>query len=516
MSNAAGTPHGFMVPAALAIDAGNQLYVAEWQGSSIFRVSADGRSATHFATVNSPMALTIDPQGNLYVMGISDVRKITPAGVVTLLATLWNDPVRIYLYPQGLAVDAAGNVFATDSDHHCIRRIAPDGTVTTVPGTTGRFVHPCGLAIDAAGNLYVSDSSTATISKVTPDGTVTTFAGAADVRGSVDGPGSEARFVNPVGLACDGAGNLYVSDSSWESLDHHTIRRISPEGMVTTIGGSSGAPGHINGPGNVARFHLPLGIAVDASGNLYVGEEGNHAIRKGVLNVPPVIIEHPLDQTREASGAVVLNVAIADSTTPCSYQWRRDGVDLPGATGATLTLPCVQCFQAGDYSVVVTNEHGSTTSAVARVTVPAPPPSDSRLLNLSNRGFASVGAHVMIPGFVISAEGPKTLLVRVVGPALAAAPYRVPDTMADPHLALFRQEDDATSTLLLTQDNWSESVDAAHTAAVAVQVGAFPLASGSRDAAFVVTLPPGVYTVVGSSADGTSSGIVLVEIYVVE
>jgi hypothetical protein len=115
---------------------------------------------------------------------------------------------------------------------------------------------------------------------------------------------------------------------------------------------------------------------------------------------------------------------------------------------------------------------------------------DARLVNLSNRGFAGVGDEVMIPGFVISDEGPKTLLVRVVGPTIAAAPYGVAGTMSDPQLALHRHETDATNTLLFTQDNWSEHCDAGNTAQVAATVGAFALASGSKDAALVVTLSP--------------------------
>jgi hypothetical protein len=114
----------------------------------------------------------------------------------------------------------------------------------------------------------------------------------------------------------------------------------------------------------------------------------------------------------------------------------------------------------------------------------------------------------MIPGFVVSSEGPKTLLVRVVGPTLGA--FGVPNTMADPKLTVY-----SGSTAILANDNWSDNPDAATTAQIAAQVFAFALNAGSKDAAFVVTLPPGSYTVVGSSATPGGTGVVLVEVYVV-
>jgi len=139
----------------------------------------------------------------------------------------------------------------------------------------------------------------------------------------------------------------------------------------------------------------------------------------------------------------------------------------------------------------------------------------AHLVNLSNRGYAGAGDLVMIPGFVISAEGPKTLLIRVVGPGLSR--FGVDGVMADPILELHhRRPGTAADELLFIQDDWGDSATAGTTVQAAQQVEAFALEAGSRDAAFVVTLAPGVYTVVGRSADGASGGIVLTEVYVVE
>jgi hypothetical protein len=133
------------------------------------------------------------------------------------------------------------------------------------------------------------------------------------------------------------------------------------------------------------------------------------------------------------------------------------------------------------------------------------------MTSISNRGFVGIGNEVMIPGFYVSNEGPKTFLIRVVGPTLGADPFNLSGTMADPELTVFEG-----SNAIVSNDNWENNPDSAYTEQIAQQVFAFPLQSGSGDAAIVATLQPGGYTVVGSASDGVSTGIVLVEIYVVE
>jgi hypothetical protein len=133
------------------------------------------------------------------------------------------------------------------------------------------------VAVDGAGNVYVADVQNHTIRKITPAGVVTTLAGRAGQRGSADGTGSAARFFYPSGVAVDGAGNVYVAD-----LYNHTIRKITPAGVVTTLAGSAGQRSSEDGTGSAARFHYPSGVAVDGAGNVYVADERNNKIRKGV------------------------------------------------------------------------------------------------------------------------------------------------------------------------------------------------------------------------------------------
>ncbi|KAA0249031.1 MAG: hypothetical protein EDX89_24350 [Acidobacteria bacterium] len=193
-----------------------------------------------------------------------------------------------------LALDSAGRVYVSDAGNQTIRRFDPvTGELTLfagAPGYTGsidspnptgaRFYFPRGLAIDGSGNLYVADSQNCTIRKVVlSTGQVSTIAGSAGQAGGVDGVGTAARFYYPEGLALDGSGNLYVADD-W----NNAIRRVElATGQVTTIAGALGQWGSVDGTGSAARFDSPQSLAVDGAGNLYVADRNSHAIRKVVL-----------------------------------------------------------------------------------------------------------------------------------------------------------------------------------------------------------------------------------------
>jgi sugar lactone lactonase YvrE len=172
-----------------------------------------------------------------------------------------------------------------------IRKIEIDsGDVTTLAGTTGvsgsadgtgtlaSFYNPSGIAIDSSGNLYVADDGNHTIRKITSSGAVTTLAGSAGAFGSVDGTGTSARFMEAQGIATDSSGNLYVSDSS--KMGNSSIRKITSSGVVTTLAGRGGNLVFANGTGAAALFNMPYSIATDNSGNLYVCDTYNFIIRK--------------------------------------------------------------------------------------------------------------------------------------------------------------------------------------------------------------------------------------------
>jgi serine/threonine-protein kinase len=191
-----------------------------------------------------------------------------------------------------VAVDAEGNVYVADGANHRVRKITPDGTVTTLAGSDqvlpvdgpvseAAFSTPTGIALTGSGALYVADSVEADphpmrVRVVTPEGMVTTLAGSWK-DGYKDGLGPDAQFKVPASVAVDDAGNVYVADTN-----NHRIRLISPEGEVTTLAGlpkAGYAAGYADGPAAEARFNGPRSVAVDGAGNVYVADTGNHCIR---------------------------------------------------------------------------------------------------------------------------------------------------------------------------------------------------------------------------------------------
>ncbi|MGK6308827.1 hypothetical protein [Variovorax sp. DT-64] len=183
-----------------------------------------------------------------------------------------------------VTMDISGNLYVADYGNNLIRKISPNGDVSTLagagptmPGSTdgsginARFSGPWSVDVDASGNLYVIDGNNLLIRKVTPDGTVTTLAGSM-TSGWVDGQGTAASFIQPNGLRVDANGNIYVADGNM-------IRKITPEGVVSTLAGSTTA-GFADGTGSAARFNKAWGLGIDASGHLHVVDRGNNKIRK--------------------------------------------------------------------------------------------------------------------------------------------------------------------------------------------------------------------------------------------
>ncbi|OCX51280.1 hypothetical protein BEL04_21130 [Mucilaginibacter sp. PPCGB 2223] len=191
--------------------------------------------------------------------------------------------------PKGMAVDATGNLYIADSFNNSVRKATTGAVVTTLAGsgTLGyvdgiglgaQFYSPQGAVADANGNVYVADYGNNMIRKITAAGVVTTLAGSG-TPGYADGTGTGSAFKSPRGLAIDGSGNLYVAD-----MGNNLIRKITSAGVVTTIAGYTSG-GYIDSTSTAAAFRSPSGIAIDAAGaNLYVSDQGNHAIRKIVIS----------------------------------------------------------------------------------------------------------------------------------------------------------------------------------------------------------------------------------------
>jgi hypothetical protein len=231
-------------------------------------------------------------------------------------------------------------------------------------GSAARFHGPQGLVLDASGNLFIADTNNNAIRKLVASTCVaTTVTGLTGSAGSADGPSSQAQFHFPSGIGIDAAGNLYVADT-----DNQTLRKIALSGAVSTLAGLAGTSGSADGTGTAARFDFPTGVALNSAGNVYLADTNNHTIRLCVVPIAPAITTQPQNQTVTAGANVTFSVTASGKPAP-TYQWLFDGTAISGATSSTLALNNVQPASAGYYSVLVTNSTRSLTSDQAILTV---------------------------------------------------------------------------------------------------------------------------------------------------
>lgn len=320
-ADATGTNALFFLPKSLTGDASGNLYVADTFNEVVRKLTRSGsiwvvstlagqpdnagyaEGATNNAQFSSPSGITVDAAGNVYVtdQGNDLIRKITPAGLVSTIAGQLGEDTSLdgtnrnaeFARPLGLAIDHGTNLYVTDGDN-TIRRMQPQGTnwvVTTIAGqpdvygstdalgTNALFSGPDGIAVDAQTNVYVADAYNETVRRLTlvvTNWMVSTIAGAVGTQGYADGTNNAARFGSPAGVGTDPAGDVLVAD-----VNNNNIRKITlvgTNGVVTTLAGVG--PGGTDGPGDIARFWNPTGVAVDSSGNAYVADADNDTIRR--------------------------------------------------------------------------------------------------------------------------------------------------------------------------------------------------------------------------------------------
>lgn len=294
----------FNLPRYPAFDSAGNMYVSEWSGHRVRKITPDGTVTTlagngtagasngqgTLASFNSPGRVAIAPNNDLYLSDFYNqrIRKITSGGLVSTFAgsgiTGFANGVGTaasFNGPGCVVMDASGNLYVGDFYNSAIRKITSAGTVSTFAGcgsasfaegngSSAAFNNLHQIAFDNQGNLLVADTLNHRIRKITPDGTVSTFAGNG-VAACIDGSALYAAFQEPTGVVVDALGTVYVADRSASR-----IRMIS-NGFVTTIAGN-GSANVVEGTGYAASLLKPDGLALDASGNLYIGSYGDHRI----------------------------------------------------------------------------------------------------------------------------------------------------------------------------------------------------------------------------------------------
>jgi sugar lactone lactonase YvrE len=469
----------------------------------------------------------------------------------------------------GIALDSSGNVYVCDSGNFCIRKInvgmGQVGTLAGDPptgfgfadGTAGnaKFQQPTGIAVDANGNVFVSDSGGAfTIRKITQGGVVTTIAGSPGVTGTADGTGSAALFNALNGLALDAAGNIFVTD------DSNTIRKITSAGVVTTLAGTPRVTGTTDGTGAQALFNGPEGIAVDGNGDLFVADTFSDTIRARVGSAPvppgsgtarlvnistraqvgtggnilipglaitgggaetlliradgpgltqfsvPGVLAQPILSVFNSAGTVIAsNTGWGTSSNPALIASTAASVGAFALAAGSADSALIVDLPAGTYTIQISGVGGTTGVALAEVYEVAS--SGTRLVNISTRTQVGTGGNIIISGFAIAGTGTAQLLVRGDGPSLTQ--FSVPGILAQPSLTLVNQ---TTGASITSNTGWGNNADLVQVASAAASVGAFAFTPGSADSAVLVDLAPGSYSAEVSGVSG-GTGVALVEVY---
>ena len=253
------------------------------------------------ATLNTPYDVAIDSNGNIYIADYNNyrIRKVAPDGIITTVAGtgssgfIGNDGNATQAtlnQPHGVAADTAGNIYIADSMNHRIRKVAPNGIISTIAGTgsvsfsgdagsatSAALNTPTGVAVDSSNNIYIADSGNHRIRKITTNGIISTIAGTGVASFSGDSASATTATLNtPTSIAVDSNNNIYIADSN-----NHRIRKITTDGNISTVAGTGVAS--FSGDGSIATaatLNVPTGVTLDSIGNLFISDRENHRIRK--------------------------------------------------------------------------------------------------------------------------------------------------------------------------------------------------------------------------------------------
>lgn len=301
----------FNLPSEIKVGSDGNIYVSDRLNNCIKKVTPAGITSLYtgqsaspggtngdisVATYTGPNGIGYDKNGNTYLAEVSGcrIRKITSGGIVSTLAGTGipgyvngNSSITQFDTPQDCAIDNDLNIYVPEFGNNTIRKLSPSGESITLAGdgtpgfadgtgSAARFTTPTGIVIDLNGDFVVADFGNHRIRKVTAAGVVTTIAGNG-TPGLINNPAGSAQFTSPRDVTVDADGNIYIADSG-----NHAIRMLTTSGVITLAG--NGTSGSTNGSGAAARFNFPYGIDVAPDGTLYVADRQNHLVRKIVVN----------------------------------------------------------------------------------------------------------------------------------------------------------------------------------------------------------------------------------------
>jgi len=339
-------------PLGAVLDGAGNLYIADTQNNCVRMVntlgiittiagngtggySGDGSAATA-AELGYPAAVALDAAGNIYIAdaGNNRIRKVSTIGVITTIA---GTGVAFYSgdggqataarlnYPMGVTLDTYGNLYIADLSNNVIRKVNTSGIINTIVGTgiagysgdggqatAAELNQPYGVALDAVGNLYIPDYNNNVIRMINTSGIITTIAGNGSFGFSGDGGQATAAELNsPKGVTFDAVGNLYIAD-----FYNSRVRKITTTGIISTVAGN-GTAGFSGDGGNAtsAEIEFPYGVALDAAGSLYIADGSNNRIRKVTCSVPTLSV------TASAGTVCAGQAATLTASGASTYLW---------------------------------------------------------------------------------------------------------------------------------------------------------------------------------------------------
>ncbi len=430
LTDGAGATAQFAFPADVAVNGTGTLSVADTGNSRLRQVAPDGT----VTTVTLPVALllpagvTIDAAGRRVIAdtGRCVIRLVNADGTVAITfgsagACAFTDGpagTARFKFPRDVVADDAGNLYVADTGNFRVRKIDAQGTVTTLagsgafgntdgPAAAATFGLLSGIAVAPDGTVFVTDAVFHKLRKIAPDGTVSTLAGTGTA-GFKDGPAATAQFFFPTGLSRDQAGNLDLTDTG-----NYLIRRLPPDGQVVTLAGT-GLPGSMDGSGPTASFYLPLGLAGDSKGKVFVADTANHKIR--VLQVAPVITAISPTSAVHGRPAFPFTVTGTNLLGANSVDFRLGtGTPDPAITANDLTVDATGTTLTASVTIQGTAALGQRT-----VTVTTSGGTSDATPNTPATTFTVLGQLTLIPTFqtlAVGATGDLTVSLSAPAPA---------------------------------------------------------------------------------------------------